>query len=95
MEINSAAASDGGSLWLGISENGHGSSYFLNRSIGARGTATYEQISSEQGVLSPEEQSDLLDKLVSIRKTMGTDNPNFQTLKEFLAVLLKQAPKRP
>jgi hypothetical protein len=93
MEINTATAADGGSLWLGFGEFSQGQGYFLNRSIVARGTPAYEQISDEQGVLSREGLRDLLDKLLSIRDAMTREDPNFETVNEFLGVLQRQAPE--
>ena len=92
MEINSATAADGGSLWLGFGEYGQGQGYFLNRAIGARGTPAYEQISDAQGVLSREGLRDLLEKLLSIRNAMTSEDLNLQTVNEFLGVLQRQAP---
>lgn len=91
MEINSATAADGGSLWLGFGEYGQGQGYFLNRSIGALGTPAYEQISDAQGVLSREDHRVLLDKLLLIRDAMSSEDLNLHTVNEFLGVLQRRA----
>ena len=94
MEINTAAASDGGSLWIGMTENGQSAGYVLNRSIAARGTPSYEQISGDRGVLSEKELRTLLEKLLTVCQSMASDDPDLWTVKEFLEVLQRQAPKR-
>lgn len=91
MSINSAAAADGGSLWLEINVGGLGAGYTLNRSMRARGTPIYEQISDEQGPLSQDGLTALLTRLLVVRKTMTGDDPNRRVVDEFLRVLQKDA----
>ena len=92
VKINSAAASDGGSLWLGIGDGELGASFVLNRSIKARGTLAYEMISNEQGVLSGDGLTALRMRLLSVRETMTADDPHRKVVDEFLGVLQRQAP---
>ena len=50
-----------------------------------------EQISDADGVLSREDLRGLLDKLLSVRDAMPSDDLNLDTVSEFLEVLQRQA----
>lgn len=85
--INCAAASDGGSLWLQLSVGGQARGYSLYRSLAARGTPRYDEISGEDGLLKKDQLQGLLSTLEDVRE-YGTCAG---VIDEFVKVLKKSA----
>ena len=87
MNIDCAAASDGGSLMLVLPEELGGGQYILIRSIASRNTDQFERISGPQGILSSEEEKQLGKELSKIALTIQSTDPCTDVLEEFIVAL--------
>jgi hypothetical protein len=87
MNIDCAAASDGGSLMLVLPEELGGGQYVLIRSIASRSTDQFERISGPKGILSNEEEKQLGMELSKIALTIQGTAQCADVLEEFLTVL--------
>lgn len=87
---DTAAAADGGSLYLQLKVGEVLRPYVLNRSLTARGTPAFEQISTDGGALAHAQQAQLLANL----ELLGAPESDDWTVLEFVKVLrtaLRQA----
>lgn len=78
-----AAAADGGSLYLQLKVGEVLRPYVLNRSLMARGTPAFEQISTDGGALAPSQQAELL----AVLELLAAPERDDWTVLEFVKVL--------
>jgi hypothetical protein len=89
---NALAASDGGSLGLGLERSEGGiESLGLNRSIASRGTAAFNRVVSDQGTLTPGQCGEFALELERLLDELSPENPSAVVASEFVAALKLQS----
>ncbi len=96
MIVNCAFASDGGSIWLALNDNGQGAAFKLNRSIGSRGTSNFEAITDDSGAaVEGAGLVALLATLTRQRVAMSDDDRCRRAVDEFISVLRQKSDSPP
>lgn len=90
MHVESAFASDGGSISLRLTDGGWVGVFTMDRSITSFGTPAYEAIVDDAGQpLAADARATLLQRLALIRETLAEDDDHLHSVDEYLKVLRK------